>query len=696
MATKRDPIVTKFSFNITGISARFAVVEFSATEYMSSPFEVDLVLTTQEEIAFEEVVNLPALLTISKANGARYFHGMIDRFAYSGKSEDGLIYQTRLVPAFWLLALKHDCRVFQEASAPEIVQTVFAEHQLTSAVEFRLQKNYPTLEFCAQYQESDFNFISRLLEEEGIFYFFEHSRTRHKLVLADNRRSCQPFKEKHSVYYTPDVDVDTAPEGIYEFQFTQSMHSGKVTLKDYNFQYPGTNLTYYAQAGEYQDFEIYHYPGRFKDHYGSTLANIRLQEEMTFKQMAVGNGSYQRFTPGKTFRLYRHEQQQFNRDYLITAVTHSGYQPSKFPRDADTSKKPGYYNDFVAIPSSVTFIPARKSPSPVINGPQTAVVTGTSGEEIYTDKYGRIKVQFHWDRIGGRDEQSSAWVRVSQIWAGDGYGVMFLPRVGQEVIVDFLHGDPSNPIIVGSLYNDSQVPPYALPESKTISTIRSSSSKGGAGSNELRFEDKSGAEEIYIHGQKDLTLVVDHDKKQSVGSNETISIGNNRTTTISNNLNESVGGQKSISVGSNSSETVAVNKQVSVGGAKSETIGAAMQLEVGAAMAVTVGAAKQVSVGGNLTETIGGNASVFVGKDLIQSIGKDLQVTVDNNLTEKVSETRKLAAGRIVITAEDEITLKSGKASIVMKKNGDIHISGKNISVKGSGNVNIKGKKITR
>jgi len=404
-----------------------------------------------------------------------------------------------------------------------------------------------------------------------------------------------------------------------------------VTLKDYNFKYPGTNLTYQAQAEAYQNFEIYHYPGRFKNHYGSTLANIRLQEEMTFKQMVLGSGTYQQFTPGKTFRLYRHEQQQFNRDYLITEVTHSGYQLKSFPRDADKAKMPGYYNDFVAIPSSVTFIPARKSPRPLVNGPQVAVVTGPSGEEIYTDQYGRVKVQFHWDRVGGRDENSSAWVRVSQIWAGDGFGAVFLPRVGQEVIVDFLHGDTGTPLVVGSLYNDSQMPPYALPEKKTISTIRSASSKGGQGSNELRFEDKSGAEEIYIHAQKNLTVVVGKDKNRNVGNNETINVGNNRITAINNNLDETVGSQK----------------------------------------------------------------SVAVGRDLSQSVGKNFQLTVGNNLTEKVTKTRKLTAARVFITAEDEISLKSGKASIVIQKNGDIHIRGKNISVKGSGNVNIKGKKTT-
>lgn len=630
MATTRDSIMTKLSFSITGINVRFAVVEFSATEYMSSPFEVELVLTSKEEVSFAEAVNLQALLTVSKSDGPRYFHGVIDRFAYTGKDQNGLIYQARLVPSLWLLAMKHDCRVFQGLNVPELAKVILAEHQLTNSVDFRLQKEYPIMEFCAQYQESDFNFISRLLEQEGIFYFFEHSRTRHRLVLADNRRSYQPFKEKASVYYTPEADGDTANEGIYEFQFTQNMHAGKVTLKDYNFKYPATNLTYQAQADAYQDFEIYHYPGRFRNHYGSTLANIRLQEEMTYKQMAMGNGAYQQFTPGKTFRLYRHEQQQFNRDYLITAVTHSGYQPKTFPRDADKAKMPGYYNDFVAIPSSVTFIPARKSPWPMVNGPQAAVVTGPSGEEIYTDKYGRVKVQFLWDRVGGRDENSSAWVRVSQVWAGDGYGAMFLPRVGQEVIVDFLHGDPSSPIIVGRLYNDSQKPPYSLPESKTISTIRSATSKGGQGLNELRFEDKSGAEEIYIHGQKDLTVVVGKDKHESVGSNETNSVGNNRTTAINNNLNETVGGQNSISV----------------------------------------------------------------GKDLSQSVGKNLLITVGNNLTETVSKTRKLTAGKIVIAAQDEIALKSDKASIIIKKNGDIRISGKNISVKGSANVNIKGKKI--
>ena len=358
----------------------------------------------------------------------------------------------------------------------------------------------------------------------------------------------------------------------------------------------------------------------------------------TFKEMAVGSGSYHRFTPGKWFRLTRHEQRKFNRQFLLTDITHSGYQPSTTKRLADDSRQPGYFNDFVAIPTSVTFTPSRTTPQPRIKGPQTAVVTGPSGEEIYTDEYGRVKVQFHWDRSGSKGENSSGWVRVSQSWAGAGYGTMFLPRVGEEVIVDFLNGDLRQPIIVGRLYNGEKTPPHSLPGNKTISTIKSVSSKGGGGSNELRFEDKKGAEEIYLHAEKDLTMAIEKDKEEMIGAGELTKVGLSRTTMVGRDRNETIAGSK------------------------------------------------QISVGKNQSETIGGRVMVSAGKDWTRSIGGDL--------TEKVSKSCMLNANKIIFSAKDEISLEAGNASIILKKSGDILVKGKSIMITGSGDVVIKGKKV--
>ena len=656
------PVTTKFSFHIPGVRARFSVVEFSATEYISLPFVVEMILTSKEEVSFEEVLNRPALLTVSRARSFRYFHAVVDRFVYTEKNKDERVYQARLVPSVWLLSLKQDCRIFQDKSVPEIVQMLLHENQLSQSLDLRLQRNYPTIEFCAQYQESDFDFISRLLEQEGIFYFFEHSKTKHTLVLADHRSSYQPCQDNASVAYLPDGGDTASQDGITEFQITRNLNSGKVVLKDYNFRFPTKNLPYQAQAGANRNYEIYHYPGRFEDQYGNTLARIRLQEMITFNEVATGSSSQHRFTPGKWFRLTRHEQRSFNRQFLLTAITHNGYQRSNTKLVDDESRLPGYFNDFVAVPASVTFTPARRTPQPQIRGPQTAIVTGPAGKEIYTDNYGRVKVQFHWDRVGNRDEHSSGWVRVSQIWAGADYGAIFLPRVGEEVIVDFLNGDLRRPVIVGRLYNGEKTPPYSLPGKQTISTIKSATINGVDGSNELRFEDKKGVEEIFVHAEKDLTITVENAKAETIGTSELTNVGLNRTTKVGKDLNETIAGHQRISVGIGHSEIIGADKQVSVGGNV------------------------RVSVGNDMTETIGGRMRVSAGKDCTNSIG--------GNLTETVSKSSRLNAAKIILTAKDEIVLKTGKASITLKKNGDMSIIGKSIDIKGSGNVVIKGKKV--
>ena len=306
---------------------------------------------------------------------------------------------------------------------------------------------------------------------------------------------------------------------------------------------------------------MYDYPGEYlTQNEGRQLAQARLQAAIMFKDTALGQSDVPRLLPGFTFSLHGHDLDNFNQEYVLVEVNQSGKQPQVLGEKALDESGTHFGNHFIALPSSVVIRPERITPRPTVVGVQTAIVTGPSGEEIYPDKHGRVKVQFHWDRQGKQDENSSCWIRVSQAWAGAGWGAMFIPRIGQEVIVDFIEGDPDRPIITGRVYHGTNTPPYELPAEKTKSTVKSDSTKGGGGSNEIRFEDKKGSEEIYIHGQKDWTIAIDNNKNQTVGANETLAVGANRTKTVGNDQQETIGANKTITVSSNHTETIGVNK----------------------------------------------------------------------------------------------------------------------------------------
>jgi type VI secretion system secreted protein VgrG len=353
-----------------------------------------------------------------------------------------------------------------------------------------------------------------------------------------------------------------------------------------------------------------------------------------------------------------------------------------------------YSNRFSCIPHETPFRPPRTTVKPVVEGVQTAVVVGPSGEEIYTDKYGRITVQFHWDREGKKDEHSSCRIRVSQAWADAKWGGMFIPRIGQEVIVEFLEGDPDRPIITGCVYNENKMPPYELPAEKTKSTVKSNSSKGGGGFNEFRFEDKKGNEEIFLHGQKDWTIAILNDKNQTVGHDETMMVVNNRTRTVGVNQTETIGANMSITVGKNKIETVMINDSETIGVAKELTIGGAYQVSVGAAMNETVGGIKAEEVGAHKSVSVAANANEDIGGSMTVSVGKDFTEKIGGKHTEQVSKEYILKAKKIQITADDEIVIKTGSSEIIMKKNGDITIKGGKINVKSSGDIIMKGSNI--
>ena len=505
----------QFIFNISGTHLR--VINFMAREANSKPYEVELMLASTDEIYFDDAIAQESLLTI-RGQKDRYFHGIINKFIMAGKNGRYYLYQAMMVPSIWILSLRKNIRIFQKKSTKEIVTIILKEAGiLSNSFSFRLQGKYEAREYCVQYRETDLDFISRLLEEEGIYYFFEHKTSKHKLIFGDSPVCYTPINGQSKISFKPSDGMVATEEFINSFSLARQIQTGSVTLKDFFYEKPSLNLTSTEKASSFKTLEIYDYPGLYtKKNEGKQRAKTRLQESVLFGDMAEGQGICRSFTPGFTFKLSDHKQNSLNQKYLLVEVNHSGSQPQALEERAGSAGF-SYSNGFIAIPAKVTYKPVRNTPKPTVEGVQTAIVVGPSGEEIYTDKFGRVKVQFHWDRIGKYDEKSSCWIRVSQNWAGKNWGSFFLPRIGQEVIVDFLEGDPDRPIITGRVYNGESITPYNLPANKTKSTIKSLSSKGGGGFNEFRFEDKKDSEQIFVHAQKNMDVRVKNNIREWVG-----------------------------------------------------------------------------------------------------------------------------------------------------------------------------------
>ncbi|MDP5240084.1 type VI secretion system tip protein TssI/VgrG [Uliginosibacterium sp. 31-16] len=687
-----------------------------------SEFQLEC-LSDKADIDLDAILGKLASVRITlPGQGERFFSGYVTRFSHTGTIGRYQAYQARLSPWPWFLTRTADCRIFQNKTAPEIIKEIFADH---AVAEFRdaLSGSYATREYCVQYRETDFDFVCRLMEDEGIYFFFEYAQDKNVLVLADAYGAHSPVPGDASFEFVDNARAGReASDHISDWRFERAIQPGKTRIIDYDFKRPKVKLDAKASLPRNHDqaeHEIFDYPGGFEQQAdGDHLVRARIDELQSQHELAQARTNARSIGCGMLFKLSGHVRRDQNREYLVTS-SFIHLQAEGLEAHQGTSGAMGslYQCEITALASQQEFRPPRVTPRPIVRGPQTAVVVGPSGDEIYTDKYGRVKVQFHWDRLGKVDENSSCWMRVSHPWAGKNWGFVAIPRIGQEVVVEFLEGDPDRPLITGSVYNGEQMPPYELPANMTQSGIKSRSSKGGTPENfnEIRFEDKKGEEQVFIHAEKnqdievendethwvgrdrkktidhDETVLVKHDRTETVGNNETISIGVNRS--------ETVGSNESIAIGINRSETVGANENITIGANRTESVGANQVVTIGAtdtlAVAtqrthtvginetIAIGAAQEIAVGATRVLAVGLNQNTNVGNDYSLSVGSDRNSDIGSNDSLKVGK-------NLVIEAGNSVVIKTGSASITMKKDGTITIKGKDINLQGSGKINAK------
>ncbi|MBA6064554.1 type VI secretion system Vgr family protein [Pseudomonas mosselii] len=543
---------------------KLILAEMGGSEELGRLFDFELQLTSDDPaIDLNQLLGKPMSLSVQQSVGSsRHFHGIVARCSQSVDQGQFASYRVTLRPWLWLLTRTSDCRIFQHLSAPQIIKQVFRDLGF-SDFEDLLSRNYREREYCVQYRETSFDFVSRLMEEEGIYYFFRHEQERHVLVLADAYGAHQKAPGYETVPYYPPDGQHRERDHINYWHLAQEVQPGSLELNDYDFQRPSARIDVRSamprphQAG---DYPLYDYPGAYEQTQdGEHYARTRLESLQSLHERVELRGNARGLGSGHLFSLSNFSRQDQNREYLIVAARYYVHQERL--ESGGGSGAAQFESNLSCIDAQQSYRPVGSTLRPIVKGPQTAVVVGPAGEEIWTDQYGRVKVHFHWDRHDQSNENSSCWIRVSQATAGKNWGSIQVPRIGQEVIVSFLEGDPDRPIITGRVYNAEQTVPYDLPGSATQSGMKSRSSKGGspANFNEIRMEDKKGAEQLYVHAERNMDTVVEQNQTLSVGISrvktvgmiETVTIGQDRLRSVRHRDVLLVGGDKRDSVHGN-------------------------------------------------------------------------------------------------------------------------------------------------
>jgi type VI secretion system secreted protein VgrG len=628
---------------------------FSGSEALSGlfRFRLDLLAPVKNSVTAKQLLRQPVTVSIlSEDKKVRYFHGLVSRFSAADQEERFRHFHAEVVPWIWFLSQRSDCRIFQNKSVPEILKAVFDGAGFQDYQDKTTGDHIP-LDYCTQYRETDFNFVSRLMEQDGIFYFFEHESDKHTLIFADDNSAFDDVPGKNEVLYEAEGGMGEREDVITQWSGEGETRPGKYVLRDHNFQLPQKDLEVSLGGG---DLEMYDYPGEYAQRFnapdarlsdvqteGEKLVRVRLEEEELPGRVFEGSSSCRQFVSGHKFKLDKHFQSRG--EYVLTSLTFSvGQNPDYISGRAAAP----YHNNFVCVRSDAKMRPRRLTPKPVVSGPQTAVVTVKSGEESFLDKYGRVHVQFFWDRLGQKDEDSSCWVRVSQPWAGTMWGAHFWPRVDQEVVVQFLEGDPDRPLVTGSVYNADNMPPYELPANYTRSGVITRSSKGGgsANFNEIRLEDKMGNEQFFMNAERDMDMRVENDSREYVGKD------------------------RHLIVHVDQHELTEGDKHGHVTGSHFEKIEKDMSLQIVGKQMEKVTGNKSMEVTSDHYEKVGGSASLEVAADQKEKVGGNVSLQVSQSRNEKIGMTHAMEAGQT-------IHLKGGMTVIIE--------AGMQLSLKGPG-----------
>ncbi len=662
---------------------------FRGEERLSGLFAFTLEMDSEEmDLDFATIVGKSATVTVTLADDTkRYINGIVGRFVQAGSDATFYHYHAELYPWLWLLNQSRDCKIFQNQTVPDIVTGLFTDLGFTDH-KTSLTGTYEAREYCVQYNETAFDFISRLLEDEGIFYYFEHEDGKHTLVLADDASALAACAGAATLEYGT-WGLWTQQNVVTGLAVEENVIPGELALDDFNFETPSTDLaasvtSTVAQNGSKR--RLYEYPGGFvKKDKGEGRAKVRIEEHEAPCKLIRGTSYCRAFSSGTKFTLEKHFRDDVNAEYVLSGIHHNGTWE-------------GYSNSFEAFPSDVPYRPPRRTRGPIIPGTQTAIVVGKSGEEIWTDKYGRVMVQFHWDQIGESNEKSSCWIRVAQGWAGKSWGQIFLPRIGQEVVVSFLDGDPDRPLVTGAVYNAEQTVPYTLPDEGTKSTVKSNVSKDGGGYNELRFEDKKDSEEVYFQAEKDFNRVVKNNDTLKVGfekmdaGDQTVDVYNNRTVTLeegSDSLEIKKGDRAFKVTAGKETYDVKDTRTITVEGAETRNnkdsltinvdkdytlnVKGNLSIDVDGTVTIKSGGAMTIESGGALTEKSTGSMTHESGGSLTAKASTSLTNEAGTSLTNKGGTTLTNEAGATLTnkgSASQEVdgggmlTLKGGLVKI--------------------------------
>lgn len=677
--------IENFTFAASGVDVDFKVAKISGNEGISVPFEFRLHLVCENaDIDFASIISKTGTVTFISDNNdtERFIHGVIADFEVIDNGERLTTYSALLVPQLWNLTHMADCRIFQTSKTPDIIKKILDDAKIASDhYKINCKETYPPREYCVQYRETDFNFISRLMEEDGIYYYFEHYEDRHVMVIADKSVVHQEIASPATVRYQKPGGQVADEDTVYPFTYAERVCTGSVILKDYLFRKPTLNLRSKQACALNPELEVYDYPGRYpitdlgddSSSTGTRLATVLMEAAQAGRARGEGKSDCMRFTAGYRFTLDKHPREALNQDWLVTRVDIQAEQPAVYEENA-SGEGSTFRAKFTALPASVQYRAPRRAVTPVVRGVQSAFVTGPAGEEIYTDEFGRVKVQFHWDREGKNDEKSSCWIRVNQTMAGAGWGSVSIPRVGHEVIVDFIDGDPDRPIILGQVYHGTNRPPFDLPASGMVSGMKSNSTPGGGGSNEMSMNDTKGKETLTIHAQKDMNATVENNRSSTIVSgNDTLAVQ---------------AGTRSVTVKGNTSLTVqAGDRTVNVTGNYKLDTTSEINMQAPTKITLTCGGSSVTLEPGKITLSAGGGASVTLDANALMQSAAGSKVLLDGNAnTQSSAGSKVLLDGNALMTstAGDKVLL-DGKAT--MSSPGEALVDAPTATLSGGGST---------